>query len=123
MLEAWLYVSFLALKSEQTCYLPYHFTKEENCYSKAALGMVTGPPSVAAESGQLGYEMGIFQDARARARIYRQNYILGKGEVNFLVLSLLAKIYFDPDLIILLAQPGLAEIVPGLQLPTLLIRI
>ena len=97
-----------ALNSRQ----PFYFTKEhENCYGKAALGMVSGPPPIAAGSGQLGYRMGIFQDARANARIYKQNYILEKGSVNYVVLSPLDRIEFDPDLLILMAKPDQAEVV------------
>lgn len=92
---------------------PFYFIKDnENCFGKSALGMMGGGASPAfAESGQLGVKLEIFQDARANIRLFRQNYGLGQGTVNYVVLAPLDKITFEPDLLILMTNASQAEIV------------
>jgi uncharacterized protein (DUF169 family) len=91
---------------------PFYFTKEnENCFGKQTLGMAGngGPPF--AESGELGVKLEIFQDARANKRLVKQNYGLGKGTVNYVVMAPLDKINFEPDLLILMTTARQGEIV------------
>ena len=92
---------------------PFYFTKEnENCFGASAIGMGGGGPSPAfAESGQLGVKLEIFQEPRANIRLFRQNYGLGRGTVNYAILAPLDKITFEPDLLILMTNARQAEIV------------
>jgi len=63
------------------------------------------------ESGQFGPELGIYQEARANARIYERLPVFAKGTVNYVVFSPLKALSFDPDLLVLYARPRQAEIV------------
>jgi uncharacterized protein (DUF169 family) len=93
---------------------PFYFTEEnENCAGKTALGMMETTPI--AESGQVGAKDGIFQEPRANSNLLRnlfQNFPrLGKGVVNYVAYSPLDKLTFEPDLLVLMATAGQAEIV------------
>jgi len=91
---------------------PFYFTKDnENCFGKQTLGMVGDGAPPFAESGELGVKLEIFQDARANKRLVRQNYGLGKGTVNYVVMAPLEKITFEPDLLILMTTARQGEIV------------
>jgi uncharacterized protein (DUF169 family) len=88
----------------------FYFTKEnEDCFGKLPLGWEDVPPW--AESGQIGDELEIFQEARANARLYISWPKFPKGTVNYVVLSPLDKLTFEPDLLIILAKASQAEIV------------
>ena len=89
---------------------PFYFTKEnEECFGKLPLGWEDMPPW--AESGQIGDELEIFQEARANARLYLSWPKFPRGTVNYVVLSPLDKLTFEPDLLIILAKASQAEIV------------
>ena len=89
---------------------PFYFTKEnEDCFGKLPLGWEDMPPW--AESGQIGDELEIFQEARANARLYLSWPKFPQGTVNYVVMSPLDKLTFEPDLLILLAKASQAEIV------------
>jgi len=89
---------------------PFYFTKEnEDCFGTMVLGMEDGPPFV--EAGLLGEKFEIFQDARANKRLYQYVPKFTRGTVNYVVLSPLDKMTFEPDLLILMATPSQAEIV------------
>jgi uncharacterized protein (DUF169 family) len=91
---------------------PFYFTKEqENCFGKAALGMMGEESTGAAASGLLGYKLELFQEPRANTRLYRQNPSLVKGSVNYVVFAPLNTITFDPDLLVLMTNTSQAEIV------------
>jgi uncharacterized protein (DUF169 family) len=88
----------------------FYFDKDnEDCVGKMPLGMMDALPVL--ESGQFGPELGIYQDARANARIYEHLPVLDKGTVNYVVFSPLKALTFDPDLLVLYARPRQAEIV------------
>lgn len=90
---------------------PFYFGEEnEDCFGKAALGMMKDAAPFA-ESGELGVKLGIFQEQRANRRVALQNYQMGKGTVNYVALSPLDKLTFEPDLLIITATPGQAGIV------------
>jgi len=89
---------------------PFYFTKEnENCFGKAALGMEAMPPW--AEGGYLGEKFEIFQDPRANSRIYDHVPTIPLGTVNYVAMSTLDKLTFEPDVLILMATPNQTEIV------------
>jgi uncharacterized protein (DUF169 family) len=88
----------------------FYFDKDnEDCVGKMPLGMMDALPVL--ESGQFGPELGIYQDARANARIYEHLPVLARGIVNYVVFSPLKALTFDPDLLVLYARPRQAEIV------------
>jgi len=99
-----------AIKEAQQKGTPFYFTKEdEDCFGKVPLGWEEMPPW--GEGGYLGLKFEIYQEARANARIYQDLPKFPKGTVNYVVLSPLDKLTFEPDLLILMATPSQAEIV------------
>ncbi len=97
------------IKEAQKRETPFYMTKEnEDCFGAVTLGMTETPPF--AEAGQIGYELGIFKEARANSRIYNYLPKLHKGIVNYVVFAKLGKITFEPDLLILTATVKQAEI-------------
>ena len=100
------------LREAQQRKAPFYFTREqENCFGKAALGMMGEQSTSAASSGLLGFKLEMFQEPRANTRLYRQNPTLVKGSVNYVVFAPLNTITFEPDLLVLMATPSQAEIV------------
>ncbi len=88
----------------------FYFDKDnEDCVGKMPLGMMDTLPVL--ESGQLGPELEIYQDARANSRIYQYLPHFARGTVNYVVFAPLKALNFDPDLLILFAAPRQAEIV------------
>lgn len=89
---------------------PFYFAQEnEDCFGTVVLGMVDMPPF--AESGMVGERFEIFQEARANNRIYQHIPKFSKGTVNYVALSPLGTLSFDPDVLIVMATPSQAEIV------------
>ncbi len=98
------------LKEAQQREQPFYFDKEnEDCVGKMPLGMMETLPIL--ESGCLGPELEIYQDPRANSRIYPHLPHFPKGTVNYVAFAQLNKLEFDPDLLILYAEPRQAEIV------------
>ena len=64
-----------------------------------------------AESGQIGVELEIFQEARANNRLYQYIPKFERGTVSYVAFSPLDTLTFEPDVLILTATPGQAEIV------------
>jgi uncharacterized protein (DUF169 family) len=90
---------------------PFYFSKdEEDCFGKAALGMMEEQKSFG-QSGEVGYRWGIFQEPRANSLLFNHNYHLGKGTVKYVLLSPLEQLAYEPDLIIILCQPAQAEVI------------
>lgn len=90
---------------------PFYFTKEnENCSGRAALGMSAGLAADAG-SGEMGVRFKIFQEQRANIKIRQSSYYLEKGTVNYVVLSPLSNLTFEPDLLLLTTTTNQAEIV------------
>ncbi len=90
---------------------PFYFTRDnENCVGKSFLGMVgeSPPPS---DGGLLGVKLEIFQEPHANIRLRRFVYTMEPGAVNYVAMSPLDKLTFEPDLLIIMANPGQAEIV------------
>jgi uncharacterized protein (DUF169 family) len=61
-------------------------------------------------SGEFGAGLGLFKDARAAARLYHYVPKIAKGVLNYVVLSPLEKLSFEPDVLILLANIDQTEI-------------
>jgi len=90
---------------------PFYFTKEnENCFGKAFLGMTGDSPQLA-DGGELGLKLEIFNEPRANSRLRGFINNMEPGSVNYVAFSPLDKLTFEPDLLMLMANPGQAEIV------------
>ncbi len=61
-------------------------------------------------NGEFGAGMGVFGDERAAARLYHYIPRIAKGEVNYVAFSPYNQLILDPDVLIILADPGQAEI-------------
>ena len=98
------------IKEAQQRGTPFYFTKEnEDCFGKVPLGMEAMPSW--GEGGYLGPKFEIFQDARANSRIYEYLPKFPLGTVNYVAMSTLDKLAFEPDVLILMATPSQTEIV------------
>ena len=98
------------IKEAQQRGTPFYFAKEnEDCLGKVSLGMEE--MSSWGKGGEFGHGLEIFQEPRANARIYQYVPKFPEGTVNYVALSSLDKLTFEPDLLILMATPSQAEIV------------
>lgn len=89
---------------------PFYVDKEnESCYGRKVLGMESFPSF--AESGQIGYELKVFQEPRANARLYFHVPLLRPNTVNYVAFSPLNKLTFDPDLLMITANVSQAELI------------
>ncbi len=98
------------IKEAQQKGKPFYFSKDnENCVGKIALGMEEMQLFV--EGGLIGPKLEIYQEPRANNAIYKHIHKFNPGLVNYVVFSPLGTLNFEPDLLILTATPGQAEIV------------
>lgn len=99
------------IKEAQQRGTPFYITKDnrEECVGKFLLGMEDMAPF--AESGQIGTELKIYQEPRVNNRLYQYVPRFEKGIVNYVVYSPLAKLTFEPDVLIITANHSQAEIV------------
>ena len=90
--------------------MPFYITKDnETCAGKMMLGMVT--EHMVPNTGQIGVEFEIFQDARANRNVYRDAPTLEPGVVKYVAYAPVEKLEFDPDLLFVVAPVQQAEIV------------
>jgi uncharacterized protein (DUF169 family) len=61
-------------------------------------------------NGEFGAGLGVFRDERAAARLYHYVPRIAKGVVNYVALSPIDQLAFDPDVLIILATTGQTEI-------------
>lgn len=89
---------------------PFYSSQENHsCVDKLVLGMVEPEPIY--ESGQIGARERIYQEARANGRIYRHVQKIPRNTVRYVAFSSIAKLPFEPDLLIITAKPSQAEII------------
>jgi uncharacterized protein (DUF169 family) len=87
----------------------FYATKEDfTCIGPLLLGMMEHEPIF--ESGLVGPRLGVFKEPRANRRIYQVIPRLPKGTVNYVAFSPLDKLSFEPDVLIVTANPSQAEI-------------
>lgn len=87
----------------------FYATKEDfTCIGPMLLGMVEGDPVF--QSGQVGPEMEIFKEARANRRIYKYIPRLDKDTANYVAFAPLDQLSFEPDVLVVMANPSQAEI-------------
>lgn len=88
---------------------PFYAVKENfACVGPILLGMVE--PDPVSQSGQIGHKLGIFKEPRANRRIYENLPRLAKDTVKYVAFSSLHKLAFDPDVLIITANPSQAAI-------------
>jgi uncharacterized protein (DUF169 family) len=87
----------------------FYVTKENfTCIGPLVLGMVDGDPIF--QSGQVGPKLEVFKEARANRRIYQFIPKLAKDTVNYVAFSPLDQLSFEPDVLVVTANPSQAEI-------------
>ena len=79
------------------------------CVGSLLTGMTEGDPVF--ESGHIGPNLGIFEEARANRRLYHYITTLERNSVTNIAFASLDKLTFDPDVLILAANPTQLEIV------------
>ena len=82
---------------------------QETCVGRILLGMQDMEPF--AESGQIGEKLQIFQEARANYAFYQHVPKFPRNVVNYVAFAPLDALTFEPDLLIITADYGQAEIV------------
>jgi uncharacterized protein (DUF169 family) len=88
---------------------PFYVTRENfECVGPLLLGMVEPEPIF--ESGMVGPLLKIFKEARANKRIYEYIPRMMKGTVNYVAFSPLDKLSFEPDVLVVTANPSQAEV-------------
>jgi uncharacterized protein (DUF169 family) len=88
---------------------PFYATEDNfTCMGPVVLGMREADPIFA--SGQVGPKDGIYKEPRANRRIYDYIPKLAKGTVRYVSFSPLDKLTFDPDVVIITANPSQAEV-------------
>jgi uncharacterized protein (DUF169 family) len=90
---------------------PFYFEKgyREACVGKILLGMQDMEPF--AESGQIGEQLQVFQEARANYAFYQHVPRFAKNVVNYVAFAPIDKLEFEPDLLIITADHSQAEII------------
>ncbi len=98
-------------KKAQATNSAFYFARDNNetCVGKILLGMEEMEPF--AESGQIGVRLGVFQEARANQHLYQHIPKINKGIVNYVAFSPLNKLTYNPDVLVISANPTQAEIV------------
>ena len=88
----------------------FYVTKKNfTCVGPLILGMVDSDPVF--ESGRVGPELEVFKNAQANRRIYQFLPKLAKNIAKYVVFSPLEKLSFEPDVLIVTANPSQAEII------------
>ena len=89
---------------------PFYATVDNfTCVGPIITGMAESDPVF--ESGHIGQTLNIFEEARANRRLYHYITTLERNSVNYVAFSSLDKLTFDPDVLILAANPTQLEIV------------
>ena len=98
------------LREAQQRKTPFYFTaKDESCFGKGFIGM-GGASAHFADGGELGIKLGVFQEPRANTRLRSFINNMERGSVNYVVLSPLEKLTFEPDLLLFMVKTGQAEV-------------
>jgi uncharacterized protein (DUF169 family) len=88
---------------------PFYAAKDNfACLETLLMGMSEPEPFF--ESGQIGDKERIYQEARANRRIYQYIPKLAKNTVRYVAFSSVDKLPFEPDVLVITANPSQAEI-------------
>jgi uncharacterized protein (DUF169 family) len=82
---------------------------EQACIGRALLGMEEVHPI--AQSGEMGFKLGVFEEPRANYLVGQQIPQFDKGVFNYVAFSKLEYISFSPDVLILAATTRQSEII------------
>ena len=89
---------------------PFYATVDNfTCVGPLITGMAEG--DAVFESGHIGPALRIFEEARANRRLYHYITTLERNSVKYVAFSSIDKITFDPDVLILAADPTQLEII------------
>jgi uncharacterized protein (DUF169 family) len=97
------------LKEAQTSGAFYATKDDFECVGPFILGMAS--PDDLFESGQMGPRLGVFEEARANARLYKYVPMMPRGTVRYAVFAPLDKLTFNPDVLTITATPSQAEVI------------
>jgi uncharacterized protein (DUF169 family) len=90
--------------------VPFYAGREnEDCVGGLPMGWMDVPPL--ALGGEMGRKWGVFEEARANARLYVDTPKFHRGVFRYVIFSPLDSLTFDPDLLFILATPSQAEII------------
>lgn len=87
----------------------YISAEDDACYGKMSMGMVGKPPVTA--SGQAGFDFEVYKTPAACRQLYQKLPVLVQGSVNYAAFSPVKDCYFDPDLIMCIADTEKADII------------
>ena len=82
---------------------------DETCVGKVLLGMDCFPAF--ADSGQIGPRLGVFDEARCNQHFYQYVPKFDRGIVNYVLFSPVGLMTYEPDVLVVSANPEQAEIV------------
>ena len=103
-------MSFCEMIKEAQEGSPFYAVQENfECVGPILTGMVGNDPIF--ESGQIGPNLGIFEEARANRRLYYYITKLERDSVKYVAFSPLDKLSFDPDVLILSTNATQLEII------------
>jgi uncharacterized protein (DUF169 family) len=98
------------VKEAQQRGTPFYFMKEEeNCIGKTFLGMMGNLPR-RSDGGLLGVKLQLFQQPGANLRLRKFVPLFDAGSVNYVVVSPIDKLTYEPDLLVFLATLKQGEI-------------
>ena len=89
----------------------FYFSSEndETCVGKIILGMDDFAPFE--KSGQIGQRLGVFEEARCNQHFYQFVPKLDRDTVNYVSFSPSGQLVYEPDVLVISADPRQAEIV------------
>ncbi|MBN2242522.1 MAG: DUF169 domain-containing protein [Acidobacteria bacterium] len=89
----------------------FYAAKDDHECKAALIPLGLSEPDPIFSSGQIGPKLGVYDNARANRNIYANMYKVEKDTVKFVVFAPLDKLSFNPDLLIITADPRQAEII------------
>jgi uncharacterized protein (DUF169 family) len=97
------------LKEAQFSRKPFYFGRDNNetCVGKILLGMTD--MELFAEAGEIGPRLNMMQEARVNHNFYHHVPRLAKGIVNYVAFAPMDQLAFEPDVLIVAAQPKQGE--------------
>ena len=89
----------------------FYISKENNetCVGKIILGMEDFTPFE--KSGQIGQGLGVFEEPRCNQHFYQFIPKLDRDTANYVLFSPAGRLTYEPDVLVVSANPGQAEIV------------
>ena len=89
----------------------FYAAKDDHECKAALIPLGLSEPDPIISSGQIGPKLGVYDNARANRNIYANMYKVEKNTVKYVVFAPLEKLLFNPDLLVITANPHQAEII------------